>query len=41
MKSPKCSANPPKLLLSTTGLILFFIALWALPPMASAQVQSA
>ena len=39
MKSPKCSANPPNLLLSTTGLFLFFIALWALPPVASAQVN--
>ncbi|HET9166934.1 MAG TPA: carboxypeptidase regulatory-like domain-containing protein, partial [Candidatus Angelobacter sp.] len=39
MKSPKSSASPRKRLLSTAGLILFLIALWALPPMTSAQVN--
>src|SRR6476660_9273823 len=39
MKSPRTSASPRKRLLSTTGLILSFIALWALPSIASAQVN--
>jgi len=39
MKSPKSSASPRKRLLPTDGLILFFIAMWALLPMASAQVN--
>jgi carboxypeptidase family protein/calcineurin-like phosphoesterase family protein/Big-like domain-containing protein len=39
MKSRKFSANPRKRLLSATVLILFFIALWALPPKATAQVS--
>lgn len=39
MKSHKTSANPRKQLLSTIGLIAFFIALWAVPPMTSAQVN--
>lgn len=39
MKYRKTSANPRKRLLSTIGLIIFFIALWTLPPMTSAQVN--
>lgn len=39
MESRKTSANPRKQLLSTIGLIVFFIALWALPPIISAQVN--
>ncbi len=39
MKSCKSSASARKRLLSTIGLILFFVAMWALPPMASGQVN--
>ena len=39
MKPGKTSANPRRQLLSTIGLIVSFIALWALPPISSAQVN--